>query len=77
MSFRFVIIKKSVQQKTFFYMYPGVHIVSKFTPGGKLLGQRCLHSIIVLDGENALQSDSTAVCTRLLISLHICQQLLP
>lgn len=47
-------------------MYPGVHIVSKFTPGGKLLGQRCLHSIIVLDGENALQSDSTAVRTRFL-----------
>ena len=38
--------------------------------------EKCLHSIIVLAHEHALQSDSTAVSTRLLISLYICQQLL-
>ena len=63
--------QKLRQQKHFSVCIPE-YTVSKFTDYGNCW-DKCLHSIIVLAHEHALQSDSTAVSTRLLISLYICQ----
>lgn len=70
-----IFIIENQMQHTNFLLYVSLSTVSKCIPGGKLLGQKHLHSTIVWDHKNALQSDSAAVYTRLLISLRICQPL--